>query len=231
MGLGAGRPRLMSGTPCFDSSSTAATGNWLSGKGSPGFNPKRKFGQTTSSLKRNSAGWLRGRHRARTRGVEDGLVEARSSAPDLVRHVDGIALAHEVLVPPHAAVGVVSHDLPVRVAPCTITTGTWPSPPCGTMNRTYIWLTVMWPPGPRSPNSACVSSTFSPPTKKLPWAFSTSGVSGVCTSLRACASRRPAAESAPASASPTKMNDRLDAEHSLTSHVSSPLRHEAVRTV
>ena len=43
--------------------------------------------------------------------------------------------------------GVVSHDLPVRVAPWTITTGTLPSPPCGTMNRTYIWLTVMWPPG------------------------------------------------------------------------------------
>ena len=36
--------------------------------------------------------------------VEDGLIEARTAAPYLVGDVHGMALAHEVLVPSHAAV-------------------------------------------------------------------------------------------------------------------------------
>ena len=44
------------------------------------------------------------RRRARSHVVEHRLVETRSPAPDLVRHVDGMALAHEVLVPPHSTV-------------------------------------------------------------------------------------------------------------------------------
>lgn len=50
VGLGVGRPEFMSGRLCFASSSTEATGNCSSGYGAPGFGPKRKFGQTTSSL-------------------------------------------------------------------------------------------------------------------------------------------------------------------------------------
>ena len=180
VGLRQAAAKLMSGTPCFASSSTAATGNWLSGKGAPGFEPKRKFGQTTSSLKRSQGGRFARRRRSRAHVVEDGLVESRSSAAHLVGDVarDG-PCARSTSSQPMRPSGVVSHDLPVRVAPWTITTGTLPSPPCGTMYRTYIWLTVMCPPGPRLPNSTSVCSTFSPPMKKLPCAFSTRGVPGV----------------------------------------------------
>jgi hypothetical protein len=55
------------------------------------------------------------------------------------------------------------------------------------MYRTYIWFTAMCPSGPRSPNSTRVCSIFSPPTKKLPCAFSTKGESAVCRSLSDCA--------------------------------------------
>jgi len=60
--------------------------------------------------------------------------------------------------------GVVSQDLPVSVAPWTITTGTFFSPPLGIMKRTYIWCTVMLPSGPRLPSSTRVCFDFSPPT-------------------------------------------------------------------
>src|SRR5688572_1281747 len=43
VGLGVGTPpKLTSGTPCFESSSAAVTGNWVSENGWPGFDPKRK---------------------------------------------------------------------------------------------------------------------------------------------------------------------------------------------
>ena len=48
----------MSGTACFDNSSTASTGNCVSAKGWPALAPKRKFGQTPSSLNRNHGGRL-----------------------------------------------------------------------------------------------------------------------------------------------------------------------------
>ena len=44
------------------------------------------------------------RRRARARVVEDGLIESRSPASDLIRDIDGMALADEVLVPSHATV-------------------------------------------------------------------------------------------------------------------------------
>src|SRR4051794_26065772 len=49
-------PRNMSGTPCFESSSTAIRGNWLSENGWSAATPKRKLGQTPSSLNRSQTG-------------------------------------------------------------------------------------------------------------------------------------------------------------------------------
>ena len=93
----------------------------------------------------------------------------------------------------------------MRVAPWTITTGTLPSPPCGTMYRMHL-VDGDVPPGRGRPVHPC-DSTLSPPTK-LPWAFSTSGVSRVCTSLRACAMALTAVPSTTARAAPTQIDDR-----------------------
>jgi hypothetical protein len=75
--------------------------------------------------------------------------------------------------------GVVSYDLPLRVAPCSMTTGT-PLSGNGTMYSTYIWLTVTcpplssgWPVNEESWAGVCV--TDSPPTMKLPRLFSVNG--------------------------------------------------------
>ena len=50
------------------------------------------------------AGEGAGRRRARPHVVEDGLIEARSPATDLVGDIHGMALADEVLIPAHSSV-------------------------------------------------------------------------------------------------------------------------------
>ena len=81
------------------------------------------------------------------------------------------------------------------------------------MYRTYIWLTAMCPPGPRSPSSTLVCSAFSPPTKKLPCAFSTRGVSGVCRSVMACAATLGAIPMTPASVTTASTAGRHNVEN------------------
>jgi len=157
-------PKLMSGTPCFASSSTAVTGNWPSGKGAPGVKPKRKLGQTPSSLNRSQTGWLAGGAEPARTLLKTAWLKPDRPRPTWSGTYTGWPLRTKYSSQPMRPSGVVSHDLPVKVAPWTITTGTFPSPPCGTMNRTYIWWTAMCPPGPRSPSSPFVCSAFSPPT-------------------------------------------------------------------
>ena len=98
-----------------------------------GVEPKRKLGQTTLVAESQPGGLVGRRRRARAHVVQDGLVEARSAAPTWSGTYTGWPLRTKYSSQPIRPSGVVSQDLPVKVAPCTITTGTLPSPPCGTM--------------------------------------------------------------------------------------------------
>ena len=164
-GLGVGRPpRLTSGTPCFESSSTAFTGNWLSAKGAPGFDAEAEVRPDDLVAESQPGGRLAGGAVPARTLLKRAWLKPERPRPTWSGTYTGWPLRTKYSSQPIRPSGVVSHDLPVRVAPWTITTGTLPSPPCGTMYRTYIWLTVMWPPGPRPPSSTWVCSAFSPPT-------------------------------------------------------------------
>ena len=68
------------------------------------FQAEAEVGPDTLVAESQPAGKAGRRHGARADVVEDSLVEARSTAPHLVRHVHGMALANEVLVPTHSTV-------------------------------------------------------------------------------------------------------------------------------
>ena len=77
----------------------------------------------------------------------------------------------------------------------------------------------MCPPGPRPPNSTCVCSAFSPPTKKLPCAFSTSGVSR-CLNILERLRYRADGHAEDARKDDTDQNGRsANIRETLTSHV------------
>ena len=69
---------------------------------------------------------------------------------------------------------------------------------------------------------ACVCSTFSPPTKKLPCDCSTSGASGACTSLSDCVSTLEPAPQTVVTATPITMADWQKMEARWL-HVRSPV--------
>ena len=104
VGLGVGRPRVHVGHALLRQLIDGGHRELAVRERGARFEPKRKFGQTPSSLNRSQGGLIGRWRRSRAHVVEDGLIEARSPAPDLVGDVDGMALAHEVLVPPHSAV-------------------------------------------------------------------------------------------------------------------------------
>src|SRR5688500_14970451 len=132
---------LTSGMLCLDSSASAEIGNCPSRNGAPSVAPNRKSGHDTSSLNRQNGGnELGGARPARTLLMTAWLNPERPR-PTWSGRYTGCPLLTKYSSQPIRPSGVVSHALPVWVIPWIITTGTF-RPACGTMYRTYIWLTV-----------------------------------------------------------------------------------------
>ena len=105
VGLGVGRPpKLTSGTPCFGEFVHRVHRELTVRVGRASLRAKSEVRPDDFVAESDPTGKAGRGRRARAHVVEDGLVESRPPAPHLVRHVHGMALAHEVFVPAHPTV-------------------------------------------------------------------------------------------------------------------------------